>query len=48
MILFRLHNTRTAHLIERLGVVLAGFGRELESGAVVLVEESRLRIRQFP
>ena len=48
VILFRLHNTRTAHVIERLGTVLAGFAESLETGAVVLVEESRLRIRPFP
>ena len=45
--LFRLHNTRTPHVIERLGAAL-DFSQELERGAIVVVEESRCRVRKLP
>ena len=48
MVLFRLQNTRTPHVIERLKVVLQEAGPALEQGAVVVVEESRFRIRRLP
>lgn len=48
VILFRLRNTRTPHVIERLAVVLTDSMDELEKGALVIVEEARHRIRQFP
>jgi len=48
VILFRLHNTRTPHVIERLTAVLADSMQALETGAVVVVEESRHRIRSLP
>jgi predicted nuclease of predicted toxin-antitoxin system len=48
VILFRLHNTRTPHLIKRLATVLADATEALEQGAVVVVEESRHRIRYHP
>jgi len=48
VILFRLHNTRTPHLINRLATVLADATEALEQGAVVVVEESRHRIRYLP
>jgi predicted nuclease of predicted toxin-antitoxin system len=48
VILFRLHNTRTPHLINRLAKVLADATEALEQGAVVVVEESRHRIRYLP
>jgi len=48
VILFRLHNTRTSHLIKRLATVLADATEALEQGAVVVVEESRHRIRYLP
>lgn len=48
VILFRLHNTRTPHLIKRLAAVLADAIEALEQGAVVVVEESRHRIRYVP
>jgi predicted nuclease of predicted toxin-antitoxin system len=48
VILLRLHNTRTPHLIQRLATVLADATEALEQGAVVVVEESRHRIRYLP
>ena len=48
VVLFRLQNTRTPHVIERLRVVLQEAGPALEQGAVVVVEEARLRIRRLP
>ena len=48
VILFRLHNTRTSHLIDRLTTVVADSMEALEEGAVVVVEESRHRVRYLP
>jgi predicted nuclease of predicted toxin-antitoxin system len=48
VILFRLHNTRTPHLINRLAAVLEDTTEALEQGAVVVVEESRHRVRYLP
>jgi len=47
VVLFRLHNTRTPHVIERLGSAL-NFRDVLEKGAIVVVEESRCRVRHLP
>jgi len=48
VILFRLHNSRTPHVIERLKKVLEDCRQALEQGAIVVVEESRHRIRRLP
>jgi predicted nuclease of predicted toxin-antitoxin system len=48
VILFRLHNTRTPHVIDRLKKVLRDSGQALEQGAIVVVEESRHRTRRLP
>ncbi|MEN6427020.1 MAG: DUF5615 family PIN-like protein [Phycisphaerales bacterium] len=45
VVLFRLHNTRTPHVIDRLARVLAESGPALEEGAIVVVQESRHRTR---
>jgi predicted nuclease of predicted toxin-antitoxin system len=47
VVLFRLHNTRTAHVIDRLEPRFA-FRKVLEKGAIVVVEESRCRVRHLP
>lgn len=48
VVLFRLHNTRTPHVIDRLKKVLEDSGQALEQGAIVVVEESRHRTRRLP
>ena len=47
VILFRLHNTRTPHVIGRLERVLKETGPALEEGAIVVVQESRHRTRRL-
>ncbi len=48
VILFRLHDTRTEHVIDRLHTVLHQSSAELLAGAVVVVEEGRHRVRNLP
>ena len=48
VILFRLRNTRTSHVIERLSAVLEDSLEVLGKGAVITVEETRHRIRYLP
>ena len=48
VVVLRLHNTRTPHVLERLASVLTDCASILEEGAVVVVEESRHRIRPLP
>jgi predicted nuclease of predicted toxin-antitoxin system len=48
VILFRLHNTRTANVIKRLQRVLEESEKPLAEGAIVVVEDSRHRVRLLP
>jgi len=48
VVLFRLHNTTTPHVIERLSQVLMNSGQALEEGAIVVVEDLRHRVRRLP
>lgn len=48
VILFRLRSAQTARIVDRLQGVLASASPALERGAVVIVEEARLRIRRLP
>jgi predicted nuclease of predicted toxin-antitoxin system len=48
IIVFRLHNTTTLHVIERLKKVLKDSRESIEHGAIIVVEESRHRIRHLP
>ena len=48
VIVFRLRNARADHVIERLSVALEQTIEPLMKGAVVVIEESRLRIREWP
>jgi predicted nuclease of predicted toxin-antitoxin system len=47
-IVFRLRNTRTYHVIDRLTLVLPKILGFLESGAIVIIEEWRFRVRHLP
>lgn len=47
VIVFRIRNTRVTHVIERLENVLTESCKALEAGAVIVIEESRHRIRYF-
>lgn len=48
VILFRLKNPRTHHVIERLSSVIERFSGALERGCILTVEETRCRVRHFP
>jgi len=48
VVVFRLHNTRTQHILDRLAAVLPDCSAILEQGAVVVVEENRHRVRRLP
>ncbi len=48
VLLMRLRNTRSAHVIERLQAVIPACDEHLARSAVVLVEESRYRVRRLP
>lgn len=48
IVVFRLRNTRTEHVITRLARVLLESRGALDQGAVVIVEDSRHRVRLLP
>ena len=48
VILFRLHNTRTSHLISRLSTVLSESAEAMRKGAIIVVEDFRHRVRYLP
>lgn len=48
VILFRLENARTPHVIDRLGAVLAASSDVLQRPVIVIVEDSRHRVRYLP
>jgi predicted nuclease of predicted toxin-antitoxin system len=48
VILLRLRLARQPYLRERLRVAMAQAGDALEAGAIVLVEDARIRVRQLP
>jgi predicted nuclease of predicted toxin-antitoxin system len=48
VILFRLENARTAHVIDRLSAVLRVSADVLERSVIVIVEETRHRVRLLP
>ncbi len=48
VILFRLHNTRTPFVIERLRNILNLSSEYFEKGSVIVVEDHRIRFRRLP
>ncbi len=48
VVVFRLANATSPHVIDRLAATLPRLGDALDTGAVVVVEESRVRIRHLP
>ena len=48
VILFRLRNTRTSFMIQRLDDVLNHSSADLSQGAIVIVEDGRYRVRSLP
>ncbi len=48
VILFRLRNTRTDFVVQRLDDVLKHSSDELTQGAIVIVEDGRHRVRNLP
>ena len=48
VILFRLKNTRTPNVINRLAKVIQDSADDLQKGAVIVVEEFRHRVRYLP
>jgi predicted nuclease of predicted toxin-antitoxin system len=48
VIVFRLVWPRTVRVIERLASVLGAAGPTIQQGAIVLVEETRYRVRRLP
>ena len=48
VVLFRLRNTRTDFVIQRLSQVITECNDALARGAIVIIEEARHRVREFP
>jgi len=48
VILFRLRNTRLSFVLQRLADVISECADALMRGAIVIVEETRYRVREFP
>lgn len=48
VVLFRLKNTTTSFVVRRLETVLSVAADALRSGAIVVVEDSRHRVRRLP
>src|SRR4030042_619514 len=47
VVIFRLHNTRTSHVIRRLSTALKDAVNALKKGAIVVIEETRHRVRDL-
>ena len=48
VIVFRLRNTRTSHVIERLSSALTEASEVLTTGGLIVVEDARHRVRRLP
>ena len=47
-VLLRLRSARQTHVRQRLQVAIAQAGIAMEEGAVILVEDARIRVRRMP
>jgi predicted nuclease of predicted toxin-antitoxin system len=48
VMIFRLNNTRVHRLVERLAIALRNASASLSAGAIVVVDDSRVRIKELP
>jgi predicted nuclease of predicted toxin-antitoxin system len=48
LVIFRLNDTRVSQLIERLTRALAVATPDLANGAIVVVDDARIRVRELP
>jgi predicted nuclease of predicted toxin-antitoxin system len=48
VVIFRLQRTKPAFVSTRLLAILEECGEALESGAIVIIDESRYRLRRLP
>lgn len=48
VVLLRLHSARQTHVRRRLQVAIAQAGDAMREGAIVLVEDARIRVRRMP
>lgn len=48
VVIFRLNDTRVHRLIERLAIALKNSSAALSAGAIVVVDDARIRIRELP
>lgn len=48
VVLFRLADATTENVIARLNIVLLNFADDLAQGAIIVVEQSRCRVRRLP
>jgi predicted nuclease of predicted toxin-antitoxin system len=48
LVIFRLSDTRVPQLIERLTRALSAASPDLAAGAIVVVDDARIRVRELP
>ena len=48
VIVYRIRNARAAHQVERLRHVLGAVAADLAQGCVVVIEDTRYRVRRLP
>jgi predicted nuclease of predicted toxin-antitoxin system len=48
VVLLRLRQARRSHVQQRLGVAISRASEALRSGAIVIVEDTRIRVRRMP